>query len=316
MARQPMDTQDKLKIINADPALWLKNFVKITDAEGKIIPFVLNSEQGDFLSHKGRYNIILKSRQLGMTTVMLGLMLWSAHLKSKSNYMMLSYDTDSVQNIFNRLKQMYESIPDKYRIPEKRNNKMELLLENGSRIAVKVCGYKTVGRSFTNEIIHCSEFAFWSEQQQEKGLLALEQSLNKSDEAFICIESTANGIGNNFYKIFNAAIKGHSKYKAFFYNWYKGSGAKSQFKNEVHIAVKWHSKGIAGKLHEIDLDPYQRKLFDDGCTLRQLMWREYKLQDISEEEFQQEFPSFPDEAFITTNTGVFDALTITQRFKY
>lgn len=216
MARGKLSTQEKMKIINKDPILWLKNFVKIINNEGEMIPFSVNEEQKYFLNNMDKFNIILKSRQLGMTTLSLGVMLYYATTIPYSNYLMLSYDGESVQNIFERLKQMYETIPDKVKTKQTRNNKTELLLANGSRISVKVAGTKELGRSFTCQMIHCSELAFWSEEQQEKGLLGLEQSLAKNPKSKIIIESTANGIGNNYYKLFTNAHKERSKYKAFF----------------------------------------------------------------------------------------------------
>jgi hypothetical protein len=104
-----------------------------------------------------------------------------------------------MQEIFERLKGMYVRIPDKYKPKEKRNNKMELSLENGSRVVVKVAGNKPLGRGFTCEYIHCSEFAFWSEYAQTKGLLGLEQALAKNENSRLIIETTANGM--NFFLI-------------------------------------------------------------------------------------------------------------------
>lgn len=63
--KKNLSTQEKLKIINADITLWLANFVKILDADNKQIPFKVNMAQKDFLKNRDKYNLILKSRQLG-----------------------------------------------------------------------------------------------------------------------------------------------------------------------------------------------------------------------------------------------------------
>lgn len=314
MARAKMTTEQKIKIINSNPMLWLKNFVKIVDNEGNLIPFQVNSEQEHFINNMDKFNIILKSRQLGMTTLSLGLMLYYASTIPYSNYLMLSYDGESVQNIFERLKQMYETIPDKIKTKQTRNNKTELVLSNGSRISVKVAGTKELGRSFTCQMIHCSELAFWSEEQQERGLLGLEQALAKNPKSKIIIESTANGIGNNYYQLFTNAYKEKSKYKAFFFNWYSN---KKQFDYEYRIAEdRYKSQNHGMRLQEKDLTPYELELYKSGASLLQLMWRQWKLQDCTLEQFNQEYPSIPEEAFVSTNVGVFDAETITERYNY
>ena len=79
MAKKKLSTKEKLAIINNDIELWLSNFVKIPSNTGEMIPFKINAEQKDFVENKERYNIILKSRQLGFSTLSLGIMLYYAH---------------------------------------------------------------------------------------------------------------------------------------------------------------------------------------------------------------------------------------------
>ena len=312
-----LTTQEKLRRINADPALWLKNFVKI-DCNGELVPFVVNPEQKDFLDNMDRYCCILKSRQIGFSTLSLGLMLYYAFQIPNSNYLMLAQSEDATQNLFTRLKLMYESIHDKYRIGFRKNNEMELLLENNSRIAVKTASKmkaESAGRSYSLTMIHLSEFAFYDEKFQEKGLLALENALIKNENARIIIESTANGL-NYFYYLFKDAIAGNSKYKAFFYNWL-GEGAKKQFKYEYELAKNWYKKGSLIKhLYDDEMNDTEKKLYALGATKVQLMWRRWKLQDITEEQFRQEYPATWQEAFVSTQESVFNQKQISDRLLY
>jgi hypothetical protein len=308
-----LSTDEKLEIINNNPILWFKNFIKIIDNAGNQIPFVVNDEQAHFLKNMGKFNIIAKSRQIGFTTLSLALMLYSAITKDNTTYLILSYNDESVNNIFERLRDMYNSIPEKYRIEQKINNRDMLILKNGSKIYVKVAGNKTLGRSFTCHGILCSEFAFWDDKQQEKGLVALEQALAKNDDSWIIIETTSNGF-NHYYELFMSAYKGRSKYKAFFYNWYQN---KKQFDTEYRLAEAWYKSENHGvRLSQKELDPYEAELYKKGASLLQLMWRRWKLQDMKLEDFQQEFPSTPEESFIATNTSVFDASVINARYQY
>lgn len=314
--KKELTTQQKLEIINKSPKLWLANFVKIIDNENNEVPFLINKEQENFISNMDKFNIISKSRQLGFTTLSLGLMLYYASTIPKTNYLMISYDDTSVKNIFNKLKQMYDSIPPKFRVDSNLNNRDELVLKNGSRIAVKVAGHKELGRSFTCQMVHCSEFAFWNDFQQEKGLLALEQGLAKNKDSRIIIESTSNGLGNKYYEIFTQAEKGLSKYKPFFYAWYKN---KEQFKVEYDIAESWYksinnSRRLSKSKNE--LTEYEENLLEEGATLKQLMWRRWKLNDMSEDDFKQEFPSTSMESFIATGTSVFDNRVLSERYNY
>lgn len=305
--------EKQLEIVNSDYKLWFKNFIKIIDNAGNQVPFFVNDEQGSFLDNMKKFNIISKSRQIGFTTLAIALMLYSAITKANTTYLILSYNDESVNNIFDRLKDMYNSIPEKYKVTAKLNNRDQLSLDNGSRIYVKVAGNKTLGRSFTAHGILCSEFAFWENRQQEKGLVALEQALAKNDDSWIIIETTSNGF-NAYFELFMSAYKGKSKYKAHFYNWYQN---KKQFDSEYRMAEAWYKVENHGvRLSQKELDPYEAELYKKGASLLQLMWRRWKLQDMKLEDFQQEFPSTPEESFIATSTSVFDANVINARYQF
>jgi len=161
--------EEKLRRINANPALWLKNFVKI-DYNGQLVPFVLTPEQQHFVDNMDRYNIILKPRQIGFSTLLLGLILYYCFQFENYNVLLLAHTEDTTQYLFTRLKLMYESIPDKYRIGFRKNNEMELFLENNSRIAVRTASASKgqgIGRGYSLNLIHLSEFAYYDEKIQD-----------------------------------------------------------------------------------------------------------------------------------------------------
>ncbi|ADL07762.1 hypothetical protein [Thermosediminibacter oceani] len=305
--------EKKLEIIRNDFRLWCKNFVKMVDNKGQEVPFILNEQQLRLLEGLEKYNIVLKSRQLGITTFSIAYCLWLVCNKPNITTMILSYNLESTQHIFERLKAMYYSIPDQYKPKIKRDNKMELFLENGSRVIVKIAGNKELGRSFTCEYIHCSEFAFWTDYAQEKGLLGLENSLAKNPDSKIILESTANGL-NEFYNIYRKASKGESKYKAFFFNWFEN---KELFREEYKLAEEWWKAQNHGqRFSRKDLEKDEIPLFEAGAQLQQICWRRWKLQDMTLEQFQQEYPSTPEEAFLSTNVGVFSMQKILERMNY
>ena len=307
--------EQKLKRIKADFQLWCLNFIKIIDNSGKLIPFKFNKQQEYLYNNMDKYNIILKSRQLGFTTYSIAYCLYVACNQPNTTSMILSYNNESVQEIFERLKGMYFHIPDEYKPKEVRNNRMELKLQfpsgEVSRVVVKVAGSKPLGRSFTLEYIHISEYAFWNEFASTKGLMGLEQALAKNPNSKIVIESTANGL-NQFWELYNNASKGKSRYKSFFFNFIDN---KTQFKHEYDIAEQWfRSINNGNRLSKNDLYGWHKDLYDLGANLRQIMWYEWKRQDMSEDEMYQEYPATPEQAFISTQAGVFDTQKIIKRY--
>ena len=246
-----------------------------------------------------------------MTLFSLSYCIFQACIKPNTNYLIVSYKKESSSALFERLKLMYENLPhDKY--PNffpviKRDNRDELVLEfpNGqrSRIVCTVAGNKDVGRGNTFEYILLSELAFYD--NQEKLLLSAEQALAKNENSKVVIESTSNGM-NFFYKLVSSASKGNSKYKLFFFNWYSSAYMKLN-KHDYDEAERWFktdNKGI--RLSEQDLEEDEKILFDNGATLKQIMWKRWKRLDMSEQEFNQEYPSTWQESFISSGNNVFD----------
>lgn len=313
--------QEKLQLIMDDFKLFSKNFIFIVDNNGDKINFLLNPQQQEFndLLEKNRYLIISKSRQGGFSTYALGRALWQAIRFENSNILIVSYKQDSSMALFEKLKMMNRDL-DQFRekygtkvFPAtKRDNRNELLLENGSRITCVVAGNKDVGRGSTYSMIHLSEFAFY--QNQEKQLLSAEQALAKGTGKLV-IETTSNGF--NFYqKLFMSAWKGDSKYKAFFVPFY-ASLYKEQFRAEHDEAEKWFKETNKGdRLREKNLEPDEKILYEKGANLRFLMWRRYKLLDMTLQEFYQEYPSNPMESFISTGQSVFDQSKVLERLNY
>lgn len=302
-----MTNKEKLKVIMTNPILWIETFVNIVDKKGKIVPFKFNPQQKYIMRNKSKFNICLKSRQLGITSVALAYSLYLAITRSNSTCMIMSYSLDSANNIFEKLKQMYNDLPDCVRLETIANNRKELKFVNHSRIIVCTCGSKDNARGATLNFVHLSEVGFMNEYL-DKQLAAIEQAL-VSDGCMI-LESTANGL-NRFSELWNKSVSGESPmWKPFFFSWVQD---KRMFADEYREYAKRY-KNIHGKLlTENEFDEKEVALEKDGATMEQLMWRRLKISNSSEETFCQEFPSNPIEAFISTGSNIFSSTIVQQR---
>nr|WP_267495923.1 terminase family protein [Bacillus pacificus] len=263
----------------------------------------------------GRFNVIAKARQIGFSTMSLALCLWMAMNRPRTNYMVVSYKQESSTSLFDKLKMMYDDLPhDKFKFPkDTQNNRNQLKFDNGSSITLATAGGKDIGRGTTYEYILLSEFAFY--ENQDSILLSAEQALAKSKTSKLVIETTSNGF-NSYQKLFMNAYKGNSKYKAFFFPFYSSSYAK-QFKDDYDEAEIWYKENNKGKrLTKDDLEQDELYLYEQGATLKQLMWRRWKLLDMTLQQFYQEFPATPMESFISSGLNVFDQQKIVERLKY
>ncbi|WDF52322.1 DNA packaging protein [Paenibacillus sp. KACC 21273] len=306
-------------LVMQDFKLFAKNFLKIIDNQGDTIPFVLNKEQTEFIDTMEKFNIILKARQIGFSTLSLGLCLWNAINKPNTQYMIVSLSSESSSTLFSRLKFMNDNLPRK-KYPNKfptttRDNRNELVLSNGARILIATAqgNNKEIGRGSTLSYVLLSEFAFYT-GDQKKILTSIEQSLAKNADSKIVIETSANGTNNHYFDLFMKSWKGNTKWKPFFYNW-MADAYKEQFRYEHDIAEQWYIARIKSRLSVKDLGEEEKKLYDLGANLRMLMWRIWKLTSMDLADFQQEYPSFPEEAFRSSGNTVFKQSIILERIE-
>ncbi|NRT88884.1 terminase large subunit domain-containing protein [Clostridium beijerinckii] len=304
------DDEKFIKVWN-DPVLFINNFLSINDKKGKLVPFILNKPQQDFIRNMSTYNQILKSRQIGFSVAICGLAIFYAVTQPNSTCMMLSMSDESCRALFNKLKNIYHTLPTEIKPKLKRNNRAELQLENGSIISCTTLGQTDKGRGNTCKLIHISEFAFVKSDVAEKQLLSLEQTLQSGDSHLI-IESTANGL-NFFSALWNKSQKKENTYKGFFYNYIDGA---CMFEDE-YKRYKEIFKEINGHyFSENDLTEEEMELLKlKDMTLDILCWRRMKIQNSSVDKFNQEFPLTPSQAFITSGHTIFDNERITNTLR-
>lgn len=309
--RKTLSKKEKLEIILNNPILYIENFMKIADKNGKIIDFKLNKQQLDLLSNLEKYNIVLKSRQLGISSLTTALSLYYACTRPNTTSLLLSYSIDSANGIFDKLKQLYYDMPTSIKPSLENNNKKELKFSNGSKIVVATNGNKDVARGLTlNGVVHISEMAFMKDTIK-KNLLAIEQATSR--DGVIIVESTANGL-NFFNEFWNKSENGENMYKPFFFSWVDD---KVMFADEYeHFYNVWKSRNNEKILSESDFDEEEVNLFEKGATIKQLIWRRLKISNSSKEQFRQEFPSTSYESFITSGEGVFDVEYISERERF
>lgn len=318
MARPAMTKKQKLEKIMNDFSLFCRNFIYIVDSSNKKVKFNLNAAQIelDELLDSNRFVAINKARKAGISTYMLAKALWRCIRNENESILIVSYKSDSAKYLFETLKKMNEWLP-REQYPDlfpatKRDNRDELLFENGSRIVCSVAGTKEIARGFSPSWVHLSEFAYY--ENQEKQLTSVEQSL--IDTGKITIETTSAGMNNHYYKLFMSAWKGNSKYKPYFIPFYHPL-YRDQFKNQHDEAEVWFKATNKGKrLSPADLDKDEKLLYEKGVSLRSLQWRRYKLLDMSLNDFYQEYPSNPHESFISSGISVFDQSTIFEQMNY
>lgn len=303
-----MTNEEKLKLILNDPLLFIQTFIKIVDKRGKLVNFIPNPQQKFLLTEMDKFNVVLKSRQLGISVLSCAYSIWLAIRYPNTSCLLMAHSLDGADGIFTKLKQLYGSIPASIRPKLINNNRKELRLDNGSRITVISCGTKESVRGSTLRFVHVSEAAFCNENI-DKQILAIEQCL--TPDGRIIVESTANGF-NFFSDMYSKAAQGESLYKPFFFGWVDD---RLMFADEYTQFAKRYVD-LHGQLPSIEeLDSSELSLYHKGASIEQIVWRRLKISNSSESQFAQEFPATPSEAFVSTGDNVFDNQKVHERLE-
>ncbi|MHB8065277.1 MAG: terminase, partial [Ruminiclostridium sp.] len=297
LTNQDMELFDKI-MKDGNECDFIETFIEIVDKNLKLVPFFLTHEQRIFIDTLEKYNIVLKSRQLGLSVATVALAIRQCIVHENSCCLLVSHDQKSCNAIFDKLKQQFKSVPEWLKPEEIANNRQEIKMSNGSKVTVVCAGTKAIGRGDTLHLVHCSEFAFWKSSKNQ--LNSIMQAL--APDGKIIIESTANG-QNFFAETFFKAQRNENSFKSFFFNWVKG---RTLFEKDYQNAVDiWLLRNNNKMLTMEDLDEDELELVKLGADIKQIVWRRLKVSNSSLEEFKQEYPATPTEAFQTTGSQIF-----------
>lgn len=272
--------------------LRLNTIYKIVDKDGILQNFSIKPEQYDFIKNMHNRNVILKSRQIGMTTVIQLFLLDTALFTANTSCGVIAHNKEDAQKFFEKkIKLAYDNIPADFKrkyVPEaEQDAAQQLKFANGSYITVG-----TSLRSDTLQYLHISEYGKLCAKFPEKAEEVKTGALNTvSTNNVIIIESTAEGAHGHFYDMATKSKRLADRdsdlspmdYKFFFYPWW----LSREYRLEQHYEPDEFERAYFKELWEqsgIRLDRQQRNWYIAKSREQgDKMWREY--------------PSTPDEAF-------------------
>lgn len=289
---------------------YIENYIKIRDKKNNIVPLVFNEPQLKYYNViKSMYQqrkpiriIILKARQMGFSTETEAVIFKNVVTHHNYNAGIVAHKEDSTANLFDMSKRMLEYLPEDIKPERKKSNAKELVFNNeqgtglDSRMKVMTAGGKGIGRSDTFTELHLSELAFW-EGDKKATMTGLLQAVPNTPDSMIIIESTANGY-EYFKEMWDSAVAGENDFYPLFIGW-----------NEL----KEYSMPYTG----FDLTQEEKDLQKQyNLTLEQLTWRRWCIKnncsnDINQ--FKQEYPICPEEAFLSTGNCYFNKENIINR---
>ena len=256
--------------------------------------------------------VILKGRQLGITTISLALDLYW-HFIHNGLQGTLTTDTEENRDMFRSTLAMYmEGLPKEWRIPLLAHNRNQLQLKNRSRLFYQVAGLRakgSLGRGKAITFLHGTETSSWGD---EEGLASLLASLAETNPNRLYIfESTARGF-NMFHDMYVTAKRAKTQ-RAIFCGWWRNQFYSVDADSQIY-KVYWDGK-LTPEEKEWTRDI--KKLYDVEINSRQMAWWRWKLHEGIKDDalMYQEFPPTEDYAFIMTGTSFFSNARCTDMMK-
>ncbi len=200
-----------------DPVYFFNNYLKIQHPVKGLISFDTFSFQDDcvqdFIDH--RFNIVLKSRQLGMSTLSAAYAVWMAIFQRDKNILIIATKLSVAQNFISKVKTMIKSLPKWLVLPQiVANNKQLIEFSHGSTIKA-IPTSDDAGRSEALSLLIIDEAAFV--RNFDELWMGLYPTISTGGRVIIL--STPNGVGGQYYKLYTDAEAGLNEFNAIKIPW-------------------------------------------------------------------------------------------------
>ena len=199
-----------------EPSYFINQFCTIQHPQRGKIKFKLYPFQFDVLDEyqSNDYNVILKSRQLGISTLSAAYSLWMMLFQNDKNILVIATTKDTAKNLITKVRVMYEALPAWLKTAIVENNKLSLVFKNGSQIKA-IASNESAGRSEALSLLILDEAAFI--EKIDVIWTAAQQTLATGGRCLAI--STPNGVGNWFHKTWVDAKDGLNKFNTVKLHW-------------------------------------------------------------------------------------------------
>lgn len=293
-----------------DDEQFAREFIKIKDKRGHLVPFQFNTIQralenvvrGLRAAGKRVLLVILKPRQVGCSLWTQYHMLMNILRNDHHSAVVIADSKGNAKYLFGLSEGMFKTFPFNPARDKESTEEIAFLEPSGSDYHVDTANNPRAGRSRSIQHLHASEVAFWP--NPEIVMDGLQNSIVEDLSSWIVLESTAFGMGNYYHSKWTEAVEGQSDYAACFFPWY--------LHDEYELA---ENAPEAVSIANDGMDEEESALAAKGVPIRKLAWRRWAIKNKcrkSIEIFHQEYPATAEEAFLVSGRPVFPIDAIRQ----
>ena len=216
----------------ANVGYFCENYVKVIHLDHGLVPFKLRGYQESMVQHfsDNRFNIVLACRQSGKSITSVAWLLHYVIFNPDKTIGILANKGATAREMLSRLTLMLENLPFFLQPGCKVLNKGSIKFSNNSQIIAAATSGSSI-RGLSMNVIFLDEFAFV--QNANEFYTSTYPVISSGKDTKVIITSTPNGVGNMFYRLWEAAIQQTSEFKPFTIKWSDVPGRDEAWKRQT-----------------------------------------------------------------------------------
>ena len=226
------DLIQEYKKCMVDPVYFVEHYCKVISLDEGIVNFKLYPYQRKMFQQfqENRFNVVLACRQSGKSISACAYLLWYALFNPEKTVAILANKGQTAGEMLSRITLMLENIPFFIQPGSKAVNKRSLEFSNNSRIIASATSGNSI-RGMSVNLLYLDEFAFV--ERASEFYTSTYPVVSAGKDTTVIVTSTANGIGNQFHKIWEGAVQGINEFSSFRVDWWDVPGRDDEWKQQT-----------------------------------------------------------------------------------
>ena len=225
-------TQEEVQeymMCSKNPTYFAENYVKITTLDHGLSEFKPYEYQKNMFEHfnDNRFSIVLACRQSGKSISSIIYILWYVCFNADKTVAILANKGATAREMLARITLALEHLPWFLQPGTRELNKGSIGFSNNSRIIASATSASSI-RGLSVNLLFLDEFAFV--ENANEFYTSTYPVITAGTQTKVIITSTANGVGNLYYKLYEGATQALNDFKPFRVDWWDVPGRDEEWK--------------------------------------------------------------------------------------
>jgi hypothetical protein len=227
----PEEVQEYMKCMR-DPIYFAETYIKVISLDEGLVDFKPYPYQREMFKNfqENRFNIVLACRQSGKSISSVIYILWYALFNPEKNIAILANKGAVAREMLARITLALENLPFFLQAGCKALNKGSIEFSNNSRIVASATTGSSI-RGLSINLLFLDEFAFV--ENANEFYTSTYPVISAGKDTKVIITSTANGVGNLFYRLWEGAMQKSNEFTPIRIDWWDVPGRDEKWKEQT-----------------------------------------------------------------------------------